>query len=66
VDFGLCLLFGRNYLLFPTRQFRCYSIVIPLFPNPVVRLQAIETVGQAARHRAPICKNSLLIPLLSK
>jgi hypothetical protein len=60
------LLFGCNYLLFPMREVRCNSIVIPLFRKAASRLQTIETIGPAARHRARICKNSLLIPLLSQ
>jgi hypothetical protein len=36
------------------KKFHCYSIVIPLFRKPAVRLQAIENAGFAARHRAAI------------
>jgi tetratricopeptide (TPR) repeat protein len=41
-----------------------YFHKIPLFRKTAVWLQAIETAGSAARHRARIFKNSLLIPLL--
>jgi len=44
------VLFGRNYLLFQTRKFRCYSVVIPLFRKTAVWLQAIEIIGPG---RAP-------------
>jgi hypothetical protein len=57
------VLFGRNYLLFPT-QFRCYFHKIPLFRKTAVRLQAIETAGRPRAVGSGFFRNSLLIPLL--
>jgi hypothetical protein len=57
-------LFGPNYVLFPTRQFRCYFRKIPLFRKAAVSPQAIETAGRPGAAAPGFFKNSLLIPLL--
>jgi hypothetical protein len=43
--------------------FHCYSIVPK---NRGFRRKPLKLLGLAARHRGAICKNSLLIPLLSE
>jgi hypothetical protein len=43
------VLFGRNYELFPTCQFRCYFAKIPLFRKQAVQPQALEIADPAAR-----------------
>jgi hypothetical protein len=62
------VLFGRIYLLFPTRQFRCYFEKIPLLfrcsqkrrfgSKPLKSLAKLRAIGPG------FFKNSLLIPLL--
>jgi hypothetical protein len=62
------LLFGRNYQLFPTGQFRCYFEKIPLlFHCSEKRLfgrKPLKLLAGRAPPRPDFFKNSLLIPLL--
>jgi hypothetical protein len=62
------LLFGRNYLLFPTCEFRCYSVAIPLLfhcsQNQRFGSKPLKLLARPHAIAPGFEKNSLLIPLL--